>query len=142
MAGWVASYNQRLRTDAAEYSLLPATRGAIAQRRISRVLESLRSVTLLPCPPQVDDQSMCADGQDHHAPMPWNCVVYWWCKESEEDVPHDGGENDEEVYQAVMDEPVYDRSMESLLNILEVFAYYHDKKRNLENEEGAVNCRL
>ena len=85
---------------------------------------------------------MCACGQDHHAPMPRNQVVYWWCKEPEEDVPQDDAENDEEVYHAVMDKPVYDRSMESLLNVLEVFTYYHDKERNFENEEGAVNCRL
>ena len=74
--------------------------------------------------------------------MPRNQVVYWRCKESEEDVPQDDAENDEEVYHAVMDKPVYDRSMESLLNVLEVFTYYHDKERNFENEEGAVNCRL
>lgn len=41
-----------------------------------------------------------------------------------------------------MDEPVYDRGMEGLLNIVAVFTYYHNQKRKLENEEGAVNCRL
>jgi len=74
--------------------------------------------------------------------MPRNRIVYWRRKESEEDVPQDEAENDEEVYQAVMDEPVYDRSVESLLDIQAVFPYYHKKKRKLDNEEGAVNCRL
>ena len=59
--------------------------------------------------------------------MPWNRVVYWRCKESEEDVPKDEAEHDEEVYQAVMDDPVDDRGMESLLNIVAVFTNYHNK---------------
>ena len=74
--------------------------------------------------------------------MPRNQAVYGRCKESEEDVPHDDDENDEKVYHAVVDKPVYDRNMESFLNVLEVFTYYHDEERNFENEEGAVNRGL
>ena len=71
----VASCYRRLRTKAANRSLLPAIYAAAVQRRIIRLVEPMRPVTLLSYPPQVDDQSMCANGQDYHAPMPWNHVV-------------------------------------------------------------------
>ena len=33
-------------------------------------------------------EAICADGQDHRAPMPRNRRVYWQSEGSEEDVPH------------------------------------------------------
>lgn len=141
----VARPRYSARSNVANCSPLPAppnTHAVAAQIWSLHHLKLRRLAAPLYCLLQVGHQSECADAQGHDAPMPRNGSVYWCHQELEEDVPRDGTESDKEEYHAILDQRIHDPGMERVLNIGTIFMDYQNKKRNLENEEAAVNCWL